>query len=86
MSQLLQAGLNVTAIGMGVVFVLLTALVFIIRGMSALSRAIEGALPAKPEPAASEPLAAKAGGTPQQEIVSVISAAIAAHRKRNQQG
>ena len=48
MSQLLQAGLNVTAIGMGVVFVLLTALVFIIRGMSALSHAIESRMPAAP--------------------------------------
>jgi sodium pump decarboxylase gamma subunit len=86
MSQLLQAGLNVTAIGMGVVFVLLTALVFIIRGMSALSHAIEDALPAAPEPPASKPLPAMTVGTPQQEVVSVISAAIAAHRKRNQQG
>ena len=83
MSQLLQAGLNVTAIGMGVVFVLLTALVFIIRGMSALSRAIEGAFPAAPEPAASKPLSDSTGATPQQEVVSVITAAIAAHRKRN---
>ena len=77
MPQLLQAGLNVTAIGMGVVFVLLTALVFIVRGMSALSRAIEGVLPAMPEPSADE------SGSPQpQEIVSVITAAIAAHKKR----
>lgn len=83
MSQLLQAGINVTAIGMGVVFVLLTALVFIIRGMSALSRAIEGALPAAPDPAASEPRSGSAGAAPQQEVVSVITAAIAAHRKRN---
>ena len=43
MEQLLQAGLNVTAIGMGVVFVLLTLLVGIIRGMSALSRWLEAA-------------------------------------------
>ncbi len=91
MSQLLQAGLNVTAIGMGVVFVLLTALVFIIRGMSSLSHAIKGALPTAPEPPASEPpasepLPAMTGGTPRQEVVSVISAAVAAHRKRNQQG
>ncbi|MGD8340650.1 MAG: OadG family protein [Gammaproteobacteria bacterium] len=82
MSQLLQAGLNVTAIGMGVVFVLLTAMVFIIRGMSALSRAIEGRLPASPEPAASVPAAGQTGPVPQQELVSVISAAIAAHKKR----
>ena len=82
MSQLLQAGLNVTAIGMGVVFVLLTALVFIIRGMSALSHAIEGKLPAAPQPAtrATTPTA-DTGSNHSQEIVSVISAAVAAHRK-----
>lgn len=80
MSPLLEAGLNVTAIGMGVVFVLLTSLVFIIRGMSALARVFEG--PARP--------AATTGGTsaaqpvPQNEVVSVIGAAIMAHRKRQQ--
>jgi sodium pump decarboxylase gamma subunit len=82
MSQLLQAGLNVTAIGMGVVFVLLTALVFIIRGMSALSHAIEGKLPAAPQPATRTATPTTATGSNQsQEIVSVISAAVAAHRK-----
>ena len=86
MSQLLQAGLNVTAIGMGVVFVLLTALVFIIRGMSALSRAIEGTLPPAPEPVAGKAPAGPSGATPQQEIISVIGAAIAAPRKRKPQG
>jgi oxaloacetate decarboxylase gamma subunit len=82
MSQLLQAGLNVTAIGMGVVFVLLTALVFIIRGMSALCHAIESRMPAAPQPAprAATP-APTATSSQTQEIVSVISAAVAAHRK-----
>ena len=77
MAQLLQAGLNVTAIGMGVVFVLLTLLVFIIRGMSALCRTIEGARP--------EQLTASGPNTPQQldaQLVGVISAAIAAHRNK----
>jgi len=77
MSPLLQAGLNLTAIGMGVVFVLLGLLVGIIRGMSALSRRIEALFP---QPQTSSP-----GGAPspaaEQQIVSVISAAIAAHRK-----
>jgi sodium pump decarboxylase gamma subunit len=77
MSQLLQAGLNVTAIGMSVVFVLLTLLVFVIRGMSALTRAIDSAFPALPEPAAA--VSASPTG---HELVSVISAAIAAHRRK----
>jgi sodium pump decarboxylase gamma subunit len=75
---LLQAGLNVTAIGIGVVFILLVLLVGIIRGMSAVCRMIENAMPQ----------AAVAAGSPQaplsdQQLVSVISAAIAAHRKRH---
>jgi len=73
MSELLQAGLNVTAIGMGVVFVLLTLLVFIIRGMSALSSAFEG--PVEPSPGTAV--------LPQQELVGVISAAVAAYRRRH---
>jgi len=76
MSELLEAGLNVTAIGMGVVFVLLTALVYIIRGMSALCARLEGPLPA-PTGAPAAPSA-----LPNQELVGVISAAIAAHRAR----
>jgi sodium pump decarboxylase gamma subunit len=74
---LLQAGLNVTAIGISVVFVLLGLLVGIIRGMSAVCRMIENAMPQ----------AAVSAGSPQAplsdpQLVSVISAAIAAHRKR----
>ena len=76
MSELIQTGLNVTVIGMGVVFVLLTLLVFIIHGMSALSRFIEGpGTPTSDAPAAGQPLS-------QNELVGVISAAIAAYRKR----
>jgi len=77
MSSLLQAGLNVTAIGLGVVFTLLTVLVFIIKGMSALSRKLEATFGTAPaaEPAPAAPLR-------QQELVGVISAAIAAYRKR----
>ena len=77
MSELIQAGLNVTVIGMGVVFVLLTLLVFIIQGMSALSRSIEG--PGTPESDA--PAAGRS--PPPHELVGVISAAIAAYRKRH---
>lgn len=78
MSPLFQAGLNVTAIGMGVVFVLLTSLVFIIQGMSALALKLGGS----PETAASSGPASKAASGSQNELVSVISAAIAAHRNK----
>jgi sodium pump decarboxylase gamma subunit len=78
MEQLLQAGLNVTAIGMGVVFVLLTLLVGIIRGMSALCRRLEAAFPAAA--VAARPTAPAAG--PNHELVGIIGAAIAAHRRK----
>jgi len=77
MASLLEAGLNVTAVGMGVVFVLLTLLVFIIDGMSALCRLIEGEPPAAGEP----PRAPAAANAPSDgELVGVVTAAIAAHR------
>jgi sodium pump decarboxylase gamma subunit len=75
--SLLQAGLNVTAIGISVVFILLGLLVGIIRGMSAVCRLIENAMPQAAAPA----------GSPQtpysdQQLIGVITAAIAAHRRR----
>lgn len=76
MSPLLQAGLNLTAIGMSVVFVLLTLLVGIIRVMSAISLRIEQAMPATVTAGMAEPMPANG-----DEIVSVISAAVAAYRK-----
>jgi len=79
MSQLIQAGLNVTAIGMGVVFVLLTLLVWIIRGMSALAHAI-GGVPGQP---AAPSTASSPSTHSDQQLVGVISAAIAAHRARH---
>jgi sodium pump decarboxylase gamma subunit len=77
MEQLLQAGLNVTAIGMGVVFVLLTLLVGIIRGMSALSRRLEAAFPT-----ATVSARPATPANPNQELVGIISAAVAAHRRK----
>jgi len=78
MSELLEAGLNITAIGLGVVFVLLTLLVYIIRGMSALCARIEGPLPTMTEPPATADIRPS-----NPELVGVISAAIAAHRARS---
>lgn len=76
---MLQEGLNVTAIGIGVVFILLTLLVGIIQGMSAICRMLEAAMPVPPEPSGSAPLEHS-----NHQLISVIGAAIAAHRKRNQ--
>jgi sodium pump decarboxylase gamma subunit len=75
MSELLEAGLVVTVAGMGVVFVLLTLLVFIIQGMSRLSRLFERNAPA---PAAPAP-ALEA----EPEIASVVAAAVALYRNRH---
>jgi sodium pump decarboxylase gamma subunit len=74
MSPLFEAGLTVTAIGMGVVFVLLTLMVFIIRGMSALAQRI-----APPAAAESPPQSVQ-----EQELISVISAAVSRFRRGRQ--
>jgi sodium pump decarboxylase gamma subunit len=75
MSALMQAGMNVTAIGLSVVFILLTLLVFIIKGMSALSMKLEAKFGVMPEAASST------APSHAHELVSVISAAVAAYRK-----
>ena len=80
MSPLLQDGFELTLIGMGVVFVLLTLLVGIIRGMSALSQWIEQTMPAPA--AAAAPAPRRVGHPAEHELVGVISAAIAAHRRK----
>jgi sodium pump decarboxylase gamma subunit len=76
MNSLLLQGLNLTALGMGVVFVLLTLLVGIIHAMSALCRRIEGDEVA----VAVAPPAGAALSDP--ELIGVISAAIQAHLNR----
>jgi sodium pump decarboxylase gamma subunit len=80
MAVLMQDGLNITGIGMGVVFTLLTLLVFIIRGMSALCQALQ---PAGPSPAGTAAPGTTGAPTADHELVIAISAAIAAHRKRH---
>ena len=78
MSPLFEAGLDITAIGMGVVIVLLTLLVYIVRGMSSVCHKLEGATRSTAEPAA--PVGASLSN---HELVGVISAAIVVHRRRH---
>ena len=76
MTELLTEGASLMVVGMGAVFVLLTALVFIVHGVSKLSRALTpAAQPARP---ASHGPAAEAD----EELVSAVSAAIRLHRRR----
>lgn len=72
-SELLDAGLTVTLIGMGTVFVLLGLLVAIVQAMSALSALIE---------AGGQGTAAAGHGGVDPETVGVISAAIARFRSQ----
>lgn len=75
MLEQLQAGFTVTLMGMGVVFVLLTLLVGVVQGMSRLCRLIEGAAPAV--------RAAEGPPVVEDEIVSVIGAAVATYRHQH---
>lgn len=69
---LIGVGLQVTLIGMAVVFALLTILVGLVNAVSAFCQWIE------------KPLTLQAGdSTDDNEIVSVISAAIEQYRKTN---
>jgi sodium pump decarboxylase gamma subunit len=72
-ASLIDAGLTITLIGMSVVFVLLTLLVGVIQIMSVLCRRF-----------APMPVPAKAPSTDDSELVSVIAAAVAMHRRRGQ--
>ena len=76
-AELLNQGFSVTLIGMGVVFVLLTALVGIVHAMSAVCLKFPESLPdAVPPPDAPEAYPIEA------ELISVVGAAIHAYRRR----
>jgi oxaloacetate decarboxylase gamma subunit len=79
MAELLETGLVLMAAGMGTVFVLLAALVFMVHGVSRLSRWL-----APPVPVAAAPPPAT---TPKNEaeLVTVIGAAVAAYQRDNGQ-
>ena len=76
MEDLIQSGLTITAIGMGVVFILLTLLVGIIQGMSALAIRLGGRPESTTAAAAARPAPPRDG-----ELVAVIAAAISAYRQ-----
>jgi sodium pump decarboxylase gamma subunit len=78
MTELIEAGLTVTLLGMSVVFVLLTALVGIVQGMShVIGRFDAGAASSEPPPTA------VADGA-DDEIVGVISSVISMYRSSRQ--
>ena len=84
MSELFQAGVDVTLIGLGVAFALLTILVGVVHAMSAITRLVEGGS-SRPLPAATAG-AAKPPMTGQQpvkgEIAGVIAVAVRMYRNR----
>ena len=78
MSELIEAGLSVTGIGMSVVFVLLTAMVGIVRVMSRLSAFLErsGSSVMPEQSSTPAPL-------DDAELVGVVGAAVQAYRNRH---
>lgn len=79
MTQLLSEAGSLLAVGMGVVFTFLTALVFCIQAMSAVVNRYF------PEPVVAEPKLARPTATPQtdQAVVAAVSAAVHAYRARH---
>ena len=78
MAESLETGLVLMLAGMGTVFVLLAMLVWLVQGVSKLSRWLEP--PAAAMPAAHAPTTTTAAVD--RELLSVIGAAIKAHRDR----
>ena len=87
MSQLVEAGLTLTVVGMGVVFILLTLLVGVVHGMSGLSRLLGADADSEQtsmltSPAGPSGPGDSAGGPSDQEIAGVVSAAVRLFRQR----
>ena len=84
MSELFQAGLMVTLMGMGVVFVLLTILVGVVQAMSRIIGLIEGdsAPTAGAPPVGAATVSAPQARSVEREIVSAAAAAIQMYRNR----
>nr|VFJ43475.1 MAG: oxaloacetate decarboxylase, gamma subunit [Candidatus Kentron sp. FW]VFJ56393.1 MAG: oxaloacetate decarboxylase, gamma subunit [Candidatus Kentron sp. FW] len=79
-NELLTTGVNLMLLGMGVVFVLLGLLIITVNGMSRLAHALQGE-PIPPEPATAQPVRTP---DPDQQLLSVISAAL--HKYRRSRG
>jgi len=78
-TDLIVAGLELMLLGMGIVFVFLTALVFILNGMSRVARALD-----KSPAAVAGPAVVRSASTPEEDdVVAVISAAVAQYRARH---
>lgn len=75
-SELMMAGVQLMFIGMGIVFAFLIVLVVTMNGMSRLAISLEGE-----QPAANT--AAKKAGKTDDELISVISAAIRRYRDKH---
>jgi oxaloacetate decarboxylase gamma subunit len=74
MNELL-AGVNLMLMGMGVVFVLLGLMVLTVGAMSRLAHKIAG------EPLPPEPPTQRPAGTPDQQLLAVVSAAVHKYRR-----
>lgn len=80
---MLTFGLNVSLIGMGVVFVALVMLVYIIKSISWLAATYEKSSAPLNVDAAKTPSAADRGASQdQEELAAVIAAAVAAHSSK----
>jgi len=76
-SELLTSGLELMLLGMGIVFVFLTILIFSLRGMSALADRL-----GTPEESAEQPaITVTDAAATDASLVAVISAAIARYRR-----
>ena len=80
MSELFQAGLTVTLMGMGVVFVLLTMLVCVVQVMSRIISLIEGDTAPTIASGSVGAAAVPQARSVEREIVSVAAAAIQMYR------
>ena len=85
MTEILQEGLNLMLLGMGIVFTFLVVLVFALMGMSRIAAALEPShgLAARDSAAASPAMAPTtpgAGAEIDGEIIAAITAAVARFR------
>jgi sodium pump decarboxylase gamma subunit len=78
-TELLETGVVLMAVGMGTVYLLLATLVGVVHGVSKLSRMLGAAAPIE----AARPGARAATAVEDHEIAGVISAAIRMHRDKH---